>query len=80
MKNNKESLRVSEDFRANTLRNSSNALSTVEVVYEDGLRLKYDRIVFPIKYASVISDDFEHGKVKEIYINGDIYISQADKN
>jgi len=69
MKNNRNSLRVTREYRTNPLSLQEGGYEVL-VVFEDGLRLEYDNIHNPKAYVCRIRKDLIHGKVEEIYVDG----------
>jgi len=71
MKNNRDILRVAREYRTHPLSLQEGG-GEVLVVFEDGIRLEYDNIHNPKAYVRQISKDLIHGKVKEIYVDGEL--------
>ena len=61
-------LEVSPQYRTNPLSHKP-ANNTVEVVYENSLRLSYSNIHYPKKYIKYLSRDICHGEIVSVFIN-----------
>jgi len=61
-------LEVDQKYRTNPLSHKP-ADNTVEVVYENGLRLSYSNIHYPKKYIKYLSRDICHGEIVSVFIN-----------
>jgi hypothetical protein len=62
-------LKVNDQYRTNPMSHQPGG-HEVTVVYEDGLRLTYDKVKKPGLYVkSITSQDKGHGKVMEIYVD-----------